>query len=88
MHVCAGIHEHGQMLGLITCCERRKFFDVPHIQPTWRASSLGQIQEIPLSESALLVTGVDRPGVATSDGDESGVDVNTACAEEPRVAES
>ena len=60
----------------------QEIFDVPHIQPTWRASSLGQIQKIPLSESALLVTGVDRPGVATSDGDESGVDVNTACAEE------
>ena len=29
-----------------------------------------------------MVTGVDRPGVATSDGDESGVDVNTAFAEE------
>ena len=62
----------------------QEIFDVPHIQPTWRASSLEQIQKIPLSESALLVTGVDRPGVATSDGDESGVDVNTACAEEER----
>ena len=34
------------------------------------------------SEIALLFTGVDRPGGATSGSDETGVDVNTACAEE------
>ena len=34
------------------------------------------------SEFALLCSGVDRPGGATSDHDESGSEVNTACAEE------
>ena len=34
------------------------------------------------SEFALRFTEVDRPGGATSGGDETGVDVNTACAEE------
>ena len=34
------------------------------------------------SEFALLLTWVDRPSGDTSDGDETGVDVNTVCAEE------
>ena len=89
MHFCARIHDNGQMLGMITCIEHRKFCNEPHNQRTWqesRVSSLGQIQKpgdktsleiaaraTTFSEFALLFTGTDRPGGATSDDDETGV---------------
>ena len=98
MHFCARIHDHGQMIGLITCCEHGNFLTN---QWTWRASRvslLGQSQEIyletrhlsksqreqpPFSEFALLLftwAGRRQDG-AVSDDDESGGDVNRACAE-------
>ena len=100
MHFCAGIHDHGQMLGLITRCEHRKIL-TNHIsswsgenresrcsgrlrRSAWRQDISQQIaaRTTTFSEFALLFTGVDRPGGTTSGGDETEVDVNTACAEE------
>ena len=48
MHICARMHDRGQILGLITCSEHKKNYE-PHNQRTWQesqVSSLGQIRKI------------------------------------------
>ena len=87
---CTGIHDHGQMLGLITRCEHMEFLTHHMSNFLARVANLtarADSEDPPRDKTSFRIaaratTFSEFALLFTSGGDETGVDVHTTCAEE------